>query len=114
MDYFYVGNHGSKVGLTDIYMGTNIGFGEKTSLNARIHNFTAAADLQGTDSKQLGVETDLVFNNNFKKDINIKAGFSHLFASERMEFSKNTVDYNANYWGWVMVTVKPTLFQSKS
>lgn len=114
MDYFFVGNHGSNVGLTDLYVGALIGLGEKTSLNARIHNFSAAADLQATDSKQLGVEADLVLNYNFKKDINIKAGYSHLFASEGMEFLKNNFDDNANYWGWVMVTVKPTIFQTKS
>lgn len=113
MDYFFVGNHGSNVGLTDLYIGTNIGLGAKTSLNARIHNFSAAADLQGTDSKQLGVEADFVLNYNFKKDINIKAGYSHLFASEGMEFLKNNFDDNENYWAWAMVTIKPTLFTTK-
>lgn len=114
MDYFFVGNHGSNVGLTDLYVGALIGLGEKTSLNTRIHNFSTAADLQVTDSKQLGVEADLVLNYNFKKDINIKTGYSHLFASEGMEFLKNNFDDNANYWGWVMVTMKPTIFQTKS
>lgn len=114
MDYFFVGNHVNNVGLTDLYVGALIGLGEKTSLNARIHNFSTAADLQATDSRQLGMEADFVLNYNFKEDINIKAGYSHLFASEGMEFLKNNFDDNSNYWGWVMVTVKPTLFQTKS
>ncbi len=112
MDYFYVGNHAGNVGLLDVYVGSVIGLGEKTSLSGRIHNFSAAADLATADSKQLGVEADFVLNYNFKKDVNIKAGYSHLFASEGMEFLKNNFDDNTNYWGWVMITIKPTLFQT--
>lgn len=112
MDYFYVGNHANNVGLVDLYVGSKVVLGEKTSLNARIHNFSAAADILNTDSKQLGVEADFVLNYNFKKDINIQAGYSHLFASEGMEILKDNFDDNANFWGWVMVTIKPTLFQT--
>ena len=113
MDYFYVGNHANNIGLMDLYLGSVFKLGEDTSLNARIHNFSAAADIQGSDSKQLGVEADLVFNYNFKKDINIKAGYSQLFASGGMELLKNNVDDNSNYWGWLMVTINPTLFTTK-
>ncbi|VAW14039.1 hypothetical protein MNBD_BACTEROID03-914 [hydrothermal vent metagenome] len=113
MDYFFVGNHANNIGLIDVYIGSVITLGEKTSLNARIHNFSAAADLSGTSSKQLGVEADFVLNYNFKKDINIKAGYSHLFASEGIEVLKNNFDDNSNYWGWVMVTIKPTLFKTQ-
>ncbi len=113
MDYFFVGNHGNNVGLVDVYLGSVIALGEKTSLNARIHNFSAASDLQGTDSKQFGVEADFVLNYNFKKDINIKAGYSHLFASEGMQLLKNNFDDNSNYWAWAMVTIKPTLFKTQ-
>lgn len=114
MDYFFVGNHGNNVGLVDVYLGSVIALGEKTSLNARIHNFSTAADLQNADSKQLGVEADFVLNYNFKKDINIKAGYSHLFASEGMELLKNNFDDNSNYWAWAMVTIKPTLFKTQN
>ncbi|WP_394971925.1 alginate export family protein [uncultured Croceitalea sp.] len=112
MDFFFVGNHADNVGLLDLYVGSVIELGEKTSLNARIHNFSAAADLSGTDSKQLGIEADFVLNYNFKRDVNVKAGYSHLFAAEGMEFLKNNFDGNTNYWGWIMVTIKPTLFQT--
>lgn len=114
MDFFFVGNHANNVGLVDVYIGSVIALGEKTSLNARIHNFSAAADLSGTSSKQLGVEADFVLNYNFKKDINIKAGYSHLFASEGMEVLKNNFDDNSNYWGWAMVTINPTLFKTQN
>ncbi len=113
MDYFYVGNHANNVGLVDLYLGSVFKLSAKSSLNARFHSFSAAADIASTNSKKLGEELDLVFNYNFSKDINIKAGYSVLFASEGMEVLKNNTDDNGNYWGWAMVTIKPSLFTSK-
>ncbi len=110
LDYFFVGNHVNNVGLLDFYLGSNFALGAKTSLNARIHHFSAAANLATTDSKQFGAELDFVLNYNFKKDINIKVGYSHLFPSEGLEFLRNNFDGNTNYWGWAMVTIKPALF----
>ncbi len=110
MDYFYVGNHIDNVGLIDVYAKTNIKFNPKSSLNIAAHNFMAAADLPGDNAKQLGTEIDLVYSYSLQKEINIKAGYSHLFASDGMEILKNNFDGNTNNWGWIMVTIKPTLF----
>ncbi|WP_438425882.1 alginate export family protein [Aquimarina macrocephali] len=110
MDYFYVGNHIGNVGLIDLYLKANVKFSQKSTLNVAAHNFMAAADLPTDDSKQLGTEIDLVFSYNLQKNVNIKAGYSHLFASDGMEILKNNFDGNTNNWGWVMVTIKPTLF----
>ncbi|GGX18700.1 alginate export family protein [Aquimarina muelleri] len=110
MDYFYVGNHVGNLGLIDLYIKTNIKFNPKSSLNIAAHNFMAAADMPRDNSKQLGTEIDLVYSYNLQKDINIKAGYSHLFASDGMEILKNNSDGNTNNWGWIMVTIKPTLF----
>ena len=112
MDFFFVGNHADNIGLLDFYLGSVIGLGSKTSLNARLHHFSAAADLPGDVGNQLGIEADFVLNYNFKKDINIKAGYSHLFATEGMEVLKNNFDGNTNYWAWVMVTINPILFKT--
>ncbi|WP_024768143.1 alginate export family protein [Aquimarina macrocephali] len=109
MDYFYVGNHIGNVGLIDLYLKANVKFSQKSTLNVAAHNFMAAADLP-TDEKQLGTEIDLVFSYNLQKNVTIKAGYSHLFASDGMETLKNNFDGNTNNWGWVMVTIKPTLF----
>ncbi|WP_106793400.1 alginate export family protein [Aquimarina sp. Aq78] len=110
MDYFYVGNHIGNVGLIDLYLKANVKFNQKSTLNVAAHNFMAAADLPTDESKQLGTEIDLVFSYNLQKNVNIKAGYSHLFASDGMEILKNNFDGNTNNWGWVMVTIKPTLF----
>ncbi len=110
MDYFYVGNHINNVGLIDVYAKANIKLKPKSTINIGVHNFMAAADMPGDESKQLGTEVDLVYSYDFQRDINIKAGYSHLFASDGMEILKNNTDGNTNNWGWIMVTIKPTLF----
>ncbi|CAM1354641.1 alginate export family protein [Tenacibaculum insulae] len=113
MDYFYVGNHANSVGLLDIYAKANFKLNPKSSLTAFVHSFSAAADINATVSKQLGTELDLVYAYNYTKNIGFKAGYSQMFASEGMEALKGISDNNTNNWGWVMVTINPTLFTSK-
>jgi Alginate export len=114
MDYFYVGNHLNNVGLLDIYFKSIFKVNTKTNITTFVHNFSAAADMTGSSSKQFGTEIDLVYSYNFAKDINIKAGYSQLFASDGMDALKNNFDGNTNNWGWIMVTIKPTLFTSNN
>jgi hypothetical protein len=110
MDYFYVGNHMNNVGLVNFYAKANFKLSEKASLTTFLHNFSAAADINATASKQLGNEIDFVYNYNLSKLVNVKAGYSHLFASDSMKFLKGNFD-NTNNWAWVMVTIKPTLLK---
>ena len=114
MDYFYVGNHMNNVGLTDIYISSNFKLGAKSNLNVALHNFSTSADLADTDETQLGTELDLVFTQKLQKSVTLKAGYSQLFASDGMEYLKNNFDENSNNWGWVMIVVNPTLFNSGS
>ena len=114
MDYFYVGNHMNNVGLTDIYISSNFKLGAKSNLNVALHNFSTSADLADTDETELGTELDLVFTQKLQKSVTLKAGYSQLFASDGMEYLKNNFDENSNNWGWVMIVVNPTLFNSGS
>ena len=113
MDYFYVGNHMNSVGLFDIYAKANFSLNPKSNITAFVHNFSAAADINATVSKQLGTEVDLVYAYKLTKEIGFKAGYSQMFASEGMEVLKANADGNTNNWGWIMVTINPTLFTSK-
>ena len=74
----------------------------------------AAADILNTNSKQLGTETDLTYSYAFSKEVSFKAGYSMMFAAEGLEIVKSNFDDNINNWGWVMITISPTLFQSDS
>ena len=113
MDYFYVGNHANNVGLLDIYAKAKFKLNANSSLYTAIHNFAAAEDINDTADKQLGTEVDLVYSYKLQKDIGFKVGYSHMFASDSMELLKGTTSDNTNNWGWIMVTVNPTLFSSK-
>ena len=113
MDYFYVGNHIDNVGLLDLYVKANFKLNSNMSLTVFAHNFSAAADINVGVSKQLGTEIDLVYGYNFTKEIEIKAGYSQMFASDGLKVLKENDSNNVNNWGWVMVAIKPALFLSK-
>ncbi|MFO7672936.1 MAG: alginate export family protein [Lutibacter sp.] len=113
MDYFYVGNHANSVGLVDIYAKIGTKIGNKSSLTATVHNFSAQAEIASNVDKQLGTEVDLVYSHKFNGDVTIEAGYSQMFASEGLKVVKNNFDDNVNNWAWLMITIKPTLFNSK-
>jgi hypothetical protein len=112
MDYFYVGNHLNNVGLQDIYINSNFKLNPKSNLLVAYHNFSAAADLMNTSKKQLGSELDIVYSYKLQKGVALKIGYSQLFSSEGMEILKGNSDGNTNNWGWAMIIIKPTLFNS--
>jgi hypothetical protein len=113
MDYFYVGNHANSVGLVDIYAKLSTKLGEKSSLTAFLHSFSAQGEIGNNVDKKLGTEFDLVYSHKLNNDISIGAGYSQMFASEGLEVIKNNADGNGNNWAWLMLTIKPTLFTSK-
>lgn len=111
MDYFYVGNHNNSVGLFDAFIKLGIKLDPKTNLNLAFHNFSAAADF---NSKQFGNEIDVVFARKMYQSVWVKAGYSHMFQSEGMEILKGNTDGNINNWAWLMLSVKPQFFQTKT
>lgn len=113
MDYFYVGNHTGNVGLTDIYGGLNHSKGQWSFATA-IHVFSTASDLYlGTDKqdKYLGTEVDLSVGYKYSKSVLIKAGYSHMFASDSMEALKGGDKDETQNWGWVMLVFKPNFLK---
>lgn len=112
MDYFYVGNHSNNVGLFDIYAKAKVVFDQKSDLEIALHNFASPSKIAPSISSQLGMELDLVYSYSLDKNIAVSGGYSQLFAAEGMEILKNNFDGNTNNWGWLMVTIKPTLFKT--
>ena len=116
MDYFYVGNPSGDVGLIDVYLNAKFGLSDKSALNIALHRFNSQVDLTeqfAAESNTLGTEIDLVYNLNIDKAVNLKIGYSQMFADSNMELIK-TGDSNAtNNWAWAMLTIKPKLFESK-
>ncbi len=115
MDYFYVGNHGGNVGLTDIYLPIKF---KKDKFSAALiaHYFMSAATVTdmatNTDySNGLGTEIDLTVGYKINKSMIISAGYSQMFATETMGILKNGKHNNTNNWAWLMLTFKPTFFE---
>ena len=57
-------------------------------------------------------EFDIVYGVPLKKDVKLNVGYSFLIATETMKELRNR-DGSFNSWGWMMLTVKPTFFESK-
>jgi len=113
MDYFYVGNHINSVGLVDIYLRGGFGVG-KSKFLFMLHNFSSQGKMivgSETESSQLGTEFDFVYMYKFNSTLNIKAGYSQMFASQSMGLIKTGNYENTNNWAWVMLTFKPQLFK---
>ncbi len=114
MDYFFVGNPHGNIGLTDIYLKTNWKLGAKTNLLIHFHQFFSPVDIvdadQSTMSSSLAQEVDMVLNHNIAEGINLKIGISALDGSATLGQFKTGDDTTLNYWGWTMITFKPTLF----
>ncbi len=115
MDYFYVGNHIQSVGLIDINAGLNYAQ-NKFSFGMVAHMFSAQANLyNGTEKADtyLGTEIDLACGYKYSKEVNFKAGYSQMFASDTMELLKSGDKSEMQNWAWIMVVFKPTFFFQK-
>lgn len=118
MDYFYVGNHGGNVGLTDFYLPLNYNL-NNWSFALITHNFMSAATVseKQTDgswkdfSNTLGTEIDLSITYKLNKAVKLQAGYSQMFATQTMQVLKGGNYNNSNNWAWVMITFKPTFFE---
>ncbi|WP_340200642.1 alginate export family protein [Ascidiimonas sp. W6] len=108
MDYFYVGNHANSVGLVDFHLGANFDLGNKSSLMAKVLNFSGEQDLPSGENA-LGTEVDLVFTKGFK-GFALKIGYSHLFPADGMYELKGVAENVAadtQNWAWAMLIIKP-------
>ena len=112
IDYFYVGNHKDNVGLKDFYINSNFKLSKNSNLSVAYHDFSAQSNLSGTNKKTLGSELDIVYANKLQKNMFLKVGYSQLFSKKGMEILKGNKDNNNNNWGWLMLVVKPSLFNN--
>ncbi len=134
MDYFYVGSGHGAVGLQDAYLKLKYKK-DKWSVGLDAHLFMSAADVLdplelATSGKwtamnsMLGTEFDLSFMRKLNKSVTLKAGYSHLLATETLATLKG-VTYTSgtdagkgrtdqiNNWGYVMIIFKPTFLKKE-
>ncbi|MDO9615998.1 MAG: hypothetical protein Q7J86_15935 [Bacteroidota bacterium] len=106
MDYFYVGNHLSSVGLADAFAKFATSK-NKTTFNADLHFFASTAKISETADNYLGTEIDLSLTQTINPATKITFGYSQMFGSESLEILKGGSKGTTNNWAYLMISVTP-------
>jgi hypothetical protein len=106
MDYFYVGNHLSSVGLVDAFAKFATSK-NKTTFNADLHFFASTAKISETADNYLGTEIDLSLTQTINPAAKITFGYSQIFGSESLEILKGGSRGTTNNWAYLMISVTP-------
>jgi hypothetical protein len=123
MDYFYVGNHGGSIGLNDAFLKVDYKH-EKFTAGITAHAFLANANILDTKEQvltgeikamdpYLGTEFDVYGAFKLVPSVTCKIGYSHMLGTASMEAIKGGDMNEVSNWGYVMLIMKPTLFQGK-
>jgi hypothetical protein len=122
MDYFYVGNHVGSVGLNDFYFKL-VYKHSKFTTGFTTHAFFANTSVLDNDQLNnsgkitamdpyLGTEIDLFAAFKLAPGTTCKLGYSQMLATNTMEAIKGGDRNEINNWGYVMIIMKPTFFDS--
>lgn len=111
MDFFYVDSYvgGFTPGLQNLYTGGSVSPVKGLNINAAYHFFAIATNLEKM-KKPLGHEIELSLNYSFAKFVRVGAGYSYMRGTETMEKLQHVSDNRQLHWGWVMISVTPTIF----
>ena len=117
MDFFYLDNYyrGFTPGLQNLFVGGNVIPVDGLTLNAAYHYYAIATNLDYLDSSTLGHEVDFSASYAFSKAVSVLAGYSYMHGSETMtvlQQIQEVTEQRSLHWGWVMLSVKPTLFNT--
>jgi hypothetical protein len=123
MDYFYVGTGSPAGGLANAFFKTKYVANPNLFVTLDFHNFALASPTKnGLDASggkldsQLGTEIDLLINYNLNKFTNVELGYSHLQATNSLEYVKLTsmdkAKHGAN-WLYLMLNIRPDFFYAK-
>jgi hypothetical protein len=112
-------------GLVDIYSGVGVNVSKTALVSLDYHYFRLESPIYDPFvtgeilQKPLGSEFDLTFDYAIIPEINLSGGFSVMLPTTSMEklqgsMQKLTEGVNGfAYWGWIMVTAKPLLYNNK-
>lgn len=115
MDFFYLDSYVNNFspGLQNLYVGGNVVPVPGLKINAAYHFYAISADLgyhQGYLKKALGHEVELNLGYTFAKFVTVGAGYTYMRGTETMEILQRVSDNRRLHWGWVMLSVTPTIF----
>ena len=111
MDFFYVDSYvgGFTPGLQNLYTGGSVRPVQGLNINAAYHFFAIATNLDYL-KKPLGHEIEFSLDYTFAKFVRVGAGYSYMRGTETMEKLQHVSENRQLHWGWVMISVTPTIF----
>ena len=114
MDYFYESAyvHGFTPGLQNAFVGACCRPSAKFECSATYHYLATAADIYELD-RPLGHSVELTARYRFSSDITLSAGYTQMHGTETMARLKQEGSSSNARWGWLSLTVTPSLFTTK-
>ena len=114
MEFFYLSGYygGYTPGLQNIYFGINYKPITSLSLNAAYHYMRTASKIDEA-SPSLGHEWELSAGYTIIKDVKLSAGYTYMHGTSTLERLQRIEGKNKLHWGWLMLTVNPTIFTKR-
>lgn len=111
MEFFYMDSYvgGFTPGLQNLYVGTTINPIQGLEASIAYHYYAIATDLSPL-KKTLGHEIEIEGEYAFGKFIKIGAGYTYMRGSETMDILQRLPENRRLHWGWLMLSINPTLF----
>lgn len=115
MDFFYLDSYVSNFspGLQNLYVGGNVKPIPGLKINASYHFYAISADLRTGDelmNKALGHDVEFNIGYTFANFVTVGAGYTYMRGTETMKVLQRVSTTPSLHWGWVMLTVTPTIF----
>lgn len=111
MDFFYMDSYVNNFspGLQNLYTGGTVSPVNGLKINAAYHFYAVAADFNNL-KKALGHEVEINVGYTFAKFVRVAAGYTYMRGTETMEILQHVSNKRRLHWGWVMLSVTPTIF----
>lgn len=118
MDFFYVDSYYSSFtpGLQNLYVGCSLNPYNPLNIKAAYHFFAIASDViyqKKKLKKPLGHEVEFELSYTFANFVKIGAGYTFMYGTETMEILQRVSHKRTLHWGWLMLSVTPTLFTTQ-
>ena len=116
MDHFYV-SYSPSYGLLNPYLTLNLKTSNKGSLSATGHYFHSAGKIlgdQGSKTRPLAVEGDLVYTHKIQQYVSLQAGYSLIVPSDTYKQQRGLIKVRKQQdWLWCSLNINPKLFSAK-
>ncbi len=118
MDHFSNMEAGTnKAGLINLHLSFNNQSIKNVGLEAHYHYFSLAKPLFNKAnqelSQSLGSEFDFIFRWEPLKNVILTAGYSFILPTGTMEYIQNLEDSEFSHWAFIMLNLKPVIFESQ-